>query len=423
MNLMLAESRKEAPAETRLLLEAFEMFTHASSSLETAFQQLQIRAKRLSDELEEKNRELEKSLRAKEEVENYLNTILESLPCGVVVLDEDERVTICNPMARQILAEDGGSPVRLGHLLPEALSGIFSGFADSSARQGTREVEVPFSRGGETRFIAVSGTPLSDRSGSAIGMICILRDITEMKVLQERSKRAERLSAMGEMAVELAHEIRNPLGSIELFASLLEQELPHDTDSGRWAANIRIGSRSLNNIVSNMLHFANPPAPTLAEVDIHKVIQEIHGFTDVLMRQRNVLLQRKLTARAPFVRGDRELLKQMFLNLILNAMQAMPSQGSLLISTRNIRSSSARTDPPCLELSIQDSGLGIPPENIDRIFDPFFTTNKKGTGLGLSVVHQIVDRHSGFITVESRINVGTTFTISLPGAHPAQETE
>jgi len=172
-----------------------------------------------------------------------------------------------------------------------------------------------------------------------------------------------------------------------------------------------------------MLHFANPPAPTLAEVDLHKVIQEIHGFTDVLMRQRDVLLQRKLMARAPFVMGDRELLKQMILNLILNAMQAMPSQGSLIISTRNTESSSGRTEPPCLELSIQDSGLGIPPENIDRIFDPFFTTNKKGTGLGLSVVHQIVDRHSGFITVESQINVGTTFTISLPGAHMAPETE
>jgi signal transduction histidine kinase len=264
------------------------------------------------------------------------------------------------------------------------------------------------------KVLATSGSVLDDATGRPSGTLHIIRDITEIKALQEQSKRGERLSAMGEMAVELAHEIRNPLGSIELFASLLEKELPADSDMGRWAENIRIGSRSLNNIVSNMLHFANPFSPAFAQVDVHGVISEILRFTEPIMRQREVAVEQNFQASEPQVYGDRELLKQMILNLILNAMQAMPSKGNLQLTTR--ATSTLPGGAPCggIEIQIRDSGIGIPRENLERVFDPFFTTNKNGTGLGLSVVHQIVDRHSGFIGVESELNVGTTFTIVLP---------
>ncbi len=402
----------EASGETRLLLEAFEMFTQASSSLEAAFQQLQARAQYLSDELEVKNRELGKSLREKEEVQNYLNTILESLPCGVLVLDEENKVALCNPVALQILGEPECSLQKTG--MRELREGPMRDYFSSCGKGDKQEVELPYLCGGATRFLSTSGTRLTDGCGHKIGMLHIIRDVTEMKALQEQSKRGERLSAMGEMAVELAHEIRNPLGSIELFASLLEKELPGDTDPGRWAANIRIGSRSLNNIVSNMLHLANPLSPTFAPVNLHEAINEILGFTGVITRQRGVMVESRLEASRPMISGDRELIKQMILNLVLNALQAMPSRGSLTLATRDV--SQLPGGAPCsgLELMVQDTGFGIPPENLCRIFDPFFTTNKNGTGLGLSVVHQIVDRHSGFIHVDSEVNVGTTFTIVLP---------
>lgn len=250
---------------------------------------------------------------------------------------------------------------------------------------------------------------MTNEAGNKIGTLHIIRDITEMKALQEQSKRVERLSAMGEMAVELAHEIRNPLASIELFASLLAKDLSGDLR--RWAENIRVGIRSLNTIVSNMLHFAKPIPPTCSRVSIHEVIQEILNFVDPIMQQRDVRVESSLSAAEPVISGDQELLKQMMLNLIFNAMKAMPSQGSLTIRTRNISSGAASEEPSCLELQVQDTGIGIPPENLNRIFDPFFTTNKNGTGLGLSVVHQIVERHSGSITVSSEVNRGTTFTI------------
>jgi PAS domain S-box-containing protein len=407
-NHCLAGENQE-PGETKLLLQAFEKFTHASNSLESAFGQLRAHAQRLTEELEAKNVELEISLREKQEAQNYLRTILERLPCGVFVLDDKGDLALCNPMASEVL-EQTRAKAGSGKRKPFLSSEMRNFFLASASADATKaDVEVPISRNNKKRILATSGAPLTNEAGNKIGTLHIIRDITEMKALQEQSKRVERLSAMGEMAVELAHEIRNPLASIELFASLLAKDLSGDLR--RWAENIRVGIRSLNTIVSNMLHFAKPIPPTCSRVSIHEVIQEILNFVDPIMQQRDVRVESSLSAAEPVISGDQELLKQMMLNLIFNAMKAMPSQGSLTIRTRNISSGAASEEPSCLELQVQDTGIGIPPENLNRIFDPFFTTNKNGTGLGLSVVHQIVERHSGSITVSSEVNRGTTFTI------------
>lgn len=402
-------------SETHLLLEAFQTFTKASDSLESAFQQLQVRAQNLSDELEVRNRELKKSLREKAEAQGFLKTILERLPCGVLVLDVKGNVTLCNPVAGELLGETGTKTVRRRTKgRPLRSRSLRSYLASSVSQVPGKEIEITVNPQRGTRTCALSGTALSDTSGKPRGSLHIIRDISDFKALEEQNKRAERLSAMGEMAVELAHEIRNPLGGIELFASLLERELPKESDMGRWAQNILIGGRSLNNIVSNMLHFANPLAPTFGEVDVHQVVREILGFMEPIMRQREVQIREQLDACNPVIPGDRELLKQMILNLVHNSMQAMPSRGSLTFSSRDLPEQRGVAFSEGLELSIRDTGLGIPPENLDRIFDPFFTTNRNGTGLGLSVVHQIVDRHSGVIAVASEVNRGTSFTISFP---------
>ncbi len=401
--------------ETRLLLEAFEMFTEASGSLESAFKQLQERAQRLSEELEAKNLELQKSLREKEEAQNYLKTILERLPCGVFVLDQDGNLALCNTAASEVLQRPRNKPLKVSKRKRPLLNAAMRDyFAATVSHDGIKEVEIPFISGSKMKILATSGAPLTDVTGAQIGTLHIIRDITEMKTLQEQNKRIERLSAMGEMAVELAHEIRNPLGSIELFASLLEKELSGDLK--RWSENIRIGSRSLNNIVSNMLHFANPLSPTFSKVNVNEIIQEILRFADPIMKQRQVSVDRHLGAANSVVSGDRELLKQMILNLILNAMKAMPSKGSLGISTHDIDQLPGGACCKGIKVEIRDTGVGIPPENLNRIFDPFFTTNKNGTGLGLSVVHQIVDRHSGFIQVKSEVDSGTIFIITLPSS-------
>jgi signal transduction histidine kinase len=403
--------------ETRLLLEAFETFTQASTSLESAFQKLQVRTRRLSQELAAKNRELKKSLREKEEVQNFLARILESLPCGVLVLDQPGEVTLCNPVASRILASPKGRRSRAAERRKAVLQKYLAALADRET--GSGEVEIPFVSGGQAMTLAATSTPLKNASGLRTGTLHIIRDVTEIKAMEVRNKRGERLAAMGEMAVELAHEIRNPLGSIELFASLLEKELAKQSDPGRWAENIRIGSRSLNNIVSNMLHFANPLTPQFHDVDLHELIREVAGFTEPILKQREVRVEIRLEARDCMVCGDRELLKQMILNLVLNSLQAMPARGSLTLGTRDRAKLPGAAHGSGVELTVKDTGFGIPPENLGRIFDPFFTTNKSGTGLGLSVVHQIIDQHSGFVQVESEVNAGTSFTIVLPCAGQA----
>jgi len=415
----------ECSPDTKQLIDAFQVFSQASNSLEAAFRQLQARTRHLSEELAAKNRQLKKSLREREIVRNHLRRILESLPCGVVVQDADDgRITLCNPVAQQILgftAAGGGKrrgaacgPGPQGRVMAEYFAAL------QAADCPGAEVEIPLVTSGALRTLAASVTPLTDAGGRRLGTLHILRDITEMKSLQEQNQRGERLAAMGEMAVELAHEIRNPLGSIELFASLLEKELSPGSDLGRWAENIRIGSRSLNNIVSNMLHFANPLSPAFQEVHLHDLADEVLRFTEPILRQREVRVERALEGSRPLVSGDRELLKQMLLNLVLNSLQAMPAQGSLRLATCDVTTLPGGASCPGLELRVEDTGLGIPAENLDRIFDPFFTTNKNGTGLGLSVVHQIIEQHSGFIRVESRVNAGTVFIIVLPSAPAAQ---
>jgi signal transduction histidine kinase len=416
-------SRNPETGETKLLLEAFEMFTQASSSLESAFSRLQAKAQSLTEELEVKNLQLERSLREKEEAQNYLSTILERLPCGVFVLDDKGNLALCNPMASEVLKQSPCKSAGIGKRRRPFLSAEMRNYLAASASEigANAEMEIPFTSGNTHRILATSGTPLTDAIGSRIGTLHIIRDITEVKALQEQNKRIERLSAMGEMAVELAHEIRNPLGSIELFASLLVKELSGDPE--RWAENIRIGIRSLNTIVSNMLHFANPLSPVFSEVSVHEVLQEIVKFCDPILSQRQVRLEMDLKAEFSLIQADRELLKQMMLNLIFNAMKAMPSRGALFIGTRNVEPPNMEQipgNPGGLELRIQDTGIGISPEHLSRIFDPFFTTNKNGTGLGLSIVHQIVKKHSGFINVSSEINRGTTFTIVF-GLTPEKE--
>ena len=385
--------------ETGLLIEAFRTFTLASNSLELTFGHLQSRVRRLTEELEAKNRELERSLREKQEAQEYLRTILEKLPCGVFVLEENGEMTLCNPMAAEVLREARGEA---GRFRSDELRNLFA----ASAEGKREETEITLAAGGEKKVLATSGTPLEDDHGRSLGTLHIIRDVTEVKALEEKNQRGERLAAMGEMAAELAHEIRNPLGSIDIFASLLLRECVGDARN--WAENIRIGARSLNTIVSNMLHFTGPLSPVFAEMDIHEILREIGNFCEPMIRQRDVRWEIELAAGCSSIRGDRGLIKQLVLNLIFNAMKAMPSEGSLAVRTRNAYDNNQRQR---LELRVEDTGVGIPPEHLDKIFDPFFTTNKNGTGLGLSIVNQIVESHSGEIHVKSEINRGTVFTM------------
>jgi signal transduction histidine kinase len=181
----------------------------------------------------------------------------------------------------------------------------------------------------------------------------------------------------------------------------------------QWAGQIVSGVQFLNTIVTNMLTFTKASSPRFASLDLHRLVDETLLFIEPVCKQRNVRAFRRGTVRPILIEADADMLRQMLINLLMNGLQAMPEQGQLIVRSR-LRGSR-------VEVDVEDTGIGIPEENLDRIFDPFFTTNEKGTGLGLALVHQIVEQHRGTITAESRFGRGTRFHITLPASQTGSQ--
>ncbi len=247
------------------------------------------------------------------------------------------------------------------------------------------------------------------------GTVVALKDVTGRKQNSERSQRKDRLAAMGEMAAKIAHEIRNPLGSIELFATSLQASLDGQPDLQLLAERISSGVKSIDAIISNLLQFVRPDeANRFERFDIYEALEDSLFFMEHLADKVNdVDVKVAYGPRPLFIKGDVELMKQVCLNIILNAIQSMPGGGELCISTIQ-REMTHGERPAWVEIQISDSGVGIEPGNVSRIFDPFFTTKERGTGLGLSIVHNIVEMHGGIIDVKSTPGNGTIFSIGLP---------
>jgi signal transduction histidine kinase len=235
-----------------------------------------------------------------------------------------------------------------------------------------------------------------------------------MRKLEERANRCDRLAAMGEMAAKIAHEIRNPLGSIELFVSTLKKELEGSDELRNLSDHILSGSKSINNIISNLLLFIRPQQkPKFQAIDIYNPLNDSLFFSSHLLKSTDSIEVISHYEDTPLkVKGDVELLKQAFLNLILNSIQAMPKGGTLTISTKKIKG--PNTQGNNVEIKISDTGVGIPTVHLSRIFDPFFTSKERGTGLGLSIVNNIIVLHGGTIDVRSMDGEGTACIISLP---------
>jgi signal transduction histidine kinase len=217
----------------------------------------------------------------------------------------------------------------------------------------------------------------------------------ELEQEREQRIRLERMAAMGEMAMELAHEIRNPLGSIELYASMLE---------GEYAEQIVRSVRLLNHSVTNVLQFGRPIVPFPKRISVNRLLEGIRVFLHPLAAQKRVRLETVCASDCETI-ADHELLHRMLLNLVLNALRETPTDGKVCLSA-NI----AGRD---VVLTVEDTGPGIPAETLERIFDPLFSTHREGCGLGLSIVKRIVDSHEGVIDVESS-QAGTRFVIRVP---------
>jgi two-component system sensor histidine kinase FlrB len=399
-----ARSRDDAE---RSLVHAFATFTQAADSLEKSYGQLQTEVARLSGELERANSELTRSLEENTRVRGFLAQILEGLPCGVLVLDARARLRVINPEARRLLMLDPSWMPEEGMALPAVIDRLL---ADSSSKSPAAEREWSFDDPAGTRYLGITQAQVTGKNSADKETIWILRDLTEEKRMYAERETARRNSALAEIATVLAHEIRNPLGSLELFAGLLADTTAVTSESGQWVGQIQAGLRTLAATVNNVLQFHSQPCPEPIPTVLDRLLRETVDFLGPLARQRGMQVKLENRAGKLTLHADPHRLQQVFLNLALNAFRAM-SPGSWLLVTvaRAFPADSLR-----VQIDFEDQGNGISEENLEKIFEPGFTTHAGSSGLGLAVCKKVIEQHGGTIRVHSAPRLGTTFSLLLP---------
>jgi signal transduction histidine kinase len=386
--------------ERQLLEAAFQSFDQAAQTLQQSYGTLTRRVEQMDLELAQSNGALRQQLHDNEAMRSHLDGILESLETGVVVLDDAGLITRCNVSAARLL---GMTPSALeGHDGEEVLDWL-----------GLTVTEHP-QRIGQT-IVTIGRAALTSISGGGSGSLLLIHDVTRIYQLEEQLQRKERLAAMGEMIGRIAHEIRNPLGSVELFASMLRRDLADMPGLKTYAEQISHAVHGMDRLLANLLVYTKPERTPRAWHHAERMILDSLTLAAHAITKVSVDLRLDLDPRIPSLWCHEGQLKQVCLNLIINAAQAMPAGGVLTISLK--------PEPdhllgiPAVCLTVTDSGPGIDAGLRSRIFDPFFTTKDEGTGLGLAIVHAIVEAHQGRIDVDSVVGRGTSFTIILP--HPA----
>lgn len=388
--------------ETALLHSAFRSFDHAAATLQASYAALTARLERMDLELAASNEALRANLREKEEIRRHLSAVLESLSTGVLVADEKGTVMRANQAAADLLSR----PKQV--LLGRELSGILR---DAQLDRPGYPLRSP---GGVP--LSVARAPLLGEDGRSEGSIVLLHDISIVRRLEERLQRRERLAAMGEMVGRIAHEIRNPLGSIELFASLLRKDLAGLPQCRQYAEHISIAVQAMDRLLVNLLAFTRPATPRSAWHRTDAVIHDALTLAAHVLAQKPVETHVACAPEAGRIWCDAFQMKQALLNLILNAVQAMPEGGRLSICACAERDEGSGA---VIRLAVSDTGSGIRPDHLSRIFDPFFTTRDDGTGLGLAIVHTIAEAHRGRVEVDSRLGAGTTVALMLPADPPS----
>jgi signal transduction histidine kinase len=254
---------------------------------------------------------------------------------------------------------------------------------------------------------------LIDAVAREVGIIIKRREAEDDQFkLREQLTRSEKMAALGQLSAGIAHEIRTPLTSIKIFIQSLEKEIELDENQKE---DFRIIQREIDRINENVirfLNFARPEEPFFQRLSIHELIKESLNLLAAKMKASSVDLEISLLEVCPPVEGDPKQLGQVFLNLFLNAIEAMPGGGVLTV--RSILKTIPESHEEFLQIFIEDIGCGIPEKDRPYLFDPFFTTKDAGTGLGLSIVYSIVQKHSGRIEVESEMGKGSSFIVSLP---------
>ena len=345
-----------------------------------------------------------------EQTEDYTRQVVANMPNGLLSIDTRGRIVSYNRLSLELLGlqESDIRALNLKTIIDFQASGIDQTLANCRPIL-EREIQHK-SKIGEMIPLSMSATPILEEDDLCQGAVIVLRDLREIKQLEEKVRRSEKLAAIGKLAAGVAHEIRNPLSSIRGFAQFLSQGLKDSPKEQAYAQTMVSEVDRINRVVTDLLTFARPTTAEAVPADVTELVEHCVRLVQADADSRNITLRRNITDLSK-VRLDTNQLTQALLNLLLNAMQAVESGGTIEIGAA-LKPSDDR-----LLLWVEDNGAGIQPDKFEKIFDPFYTTRAKGTGLGLAIVHKIVENHQGEIGVESPPagkKKGSRFTLFLP---------
>ncbi len=353
-------------------------------------------------------RDLLKDLTTENEL---LEIVLDSMTDGILVTDTNNRLIFHNRRSERLIPFFSGDPD--DSIIWEVIDDRdIAGFVEKSilnAEKGSEE-EFTINIRGVTKTLWLDIMPVV-KDGSIQGNLLHISDVTERKKRDSRLRRAENLASLTTLAAGVAHEIKNPLGSIGIHIQLMQKSLKRDhkleeVKAGRYLEILNEEVERLNDIIVDFLFAVRPMNPTMEKSDLNKVISELLEFVKFELEEASVTIDCDLQQGLPKLEIDEKYMKQALLNIIKNAVAAMPKGGVLYFKTAR--------DDSFIHIYICDTGIGISEENMAKIFEPYFTTKQFGSGLGLTVVYKIIKEHGGDIILESVEGEGTTFTINLP---------
>jgi two-component system, NtrC family, sensor kinase len=356
---------------------------------------------------------LEQKVAEYERLKDFNENIVESINVGVLAVDLADRIESWNSQMEVMYALPRWQAVTrpLSEIFPAAFVEEFYRVRQNPGIHNLYKFRLG-TPSGESRIVNVAIAPLVTRKFSVIGRLIIMDDITERVELEAQLSQADKLSSIGLLAAGVAHEVNTPLAVISSYAQMLAKQLQGDPQRGALLEKITRQTFRASEIVNNLLNFSRTSGTEFTEIDVNKVISDTLALLEHQFRTSRIHIQSELYRDLPLIYGNAGRLQQVFLNLFLNAKDAMNNGGTLRIATAN---------GEAISVSVADTGSGIAQEHIHRIYDPFFTTKvggregqNRGTGLGLSVTYGIIQEHAGKIKVESRPGEGTTFLLEFP---------
>ena len=365
----------------------------------------------------------------------YTDNILHSIAAGVVTVDKNGMVATWNKRAEEIVGFPAVEVIgkRYSQFIrmlrvDEPVRGETKRMMELTARTGkvfSRSQLCYHLPGGTDIYINLSASQLRSEAGDYLGVVVVFEDVTSEVQMKEEVERVSKLAETGQLAANIAHELRNPLASIKGAAQLLRKELPGDvmTEHGEFLDMIVQEVNGLDRIATEFLEFSRVTPPEMQPVSIHAVLTRLLQFMRAYLNDQDVVVVQNLDETLPLLPLDRSQIEQVIKNIVINAVQAMPHGGTLTVSARRSLSGEA------VDIDFADSGVGIAADKLSKICAPFFTTKTKGTGLGLAIVRKIVETHGGQLIIRSTPGEGSTFTVQLPtnavpsGLMPPSRTE